>query len=44
MARKHYHVLAGTPGCLPDYNAAHTSRRAAALTTQQERKDHANAQ
>ena len=29
MARKHYHVMVGTPGCLPDYNAAHTSRRAA---------------
>ena len=26
---KHYHVLAGLPGCLPDYNSAHSSRRAA---------------
>lgn len=29
MARRHYHVLAGLPGCLPDYSTAHSSRRAA---------------
>lgn len=29
MARRHYHVLAGMPGCMPDYNAPCTSRREA---------------
>ena len=29
MARRHYHVLCGMPGYMPDDNMAHTSRRAA---------------